>query len=1056
LGRATGSGWKHAAAAILLLSLYVRPVHAQSMVFDIPSQNVGSAVALFARQANVQILVPQSLAHDRRSAPVRGSYDIDGGLGAMLKGTGLEARKVGDGVYALTLMAPAISKPAALAPVAAAAPAPIEEVVITGTRIRRPNAVSASPVTSIDRDDLQFEGVLNLEEAINRLTSVRADSTQFQNGSDVQGRAKINLRNLGWQRNLVLLDGQRLLPVQAIDLNIIPSALVRRVDVLTGGASSTYGSDAIAGVVNFVLDKHFNGIQVNANYGFYQHDNDDQAVRAAIARYPNIKVPSKSVYDGGRTDINFAAGKDFGGHRGNISVFADYRKQDPVLWSDRDYSACRVNVTASGYACAVNTLYSEYGTFMPDAGVASGNTYHLAKDGSQTFVTGNSAYAFNTRERFAFMRSDERFTGGVFANYKLTDHAEVYGTYLYMKDTTSSLFYPALVYDTAAINCNNPYLSSAQATTLCGAQAGTAATVTTDVAYELNGPGSRPLTNQAINADYRLSGGVRGDVTDGWHYDVNFVTSQVYTSLSDNNEIDDASFIASLDAVSSGGKTVCASGGSCVPADIFSYHAVDPAFYGWAYRNYKWHSVTWQQDATANLTGDLTRYGIKSPWADDGVAVALGLEYRRDALRNVADAATAAYEGWLSNVGGHYSAKEVYGEAQIPLVEGNPFADSLTFNIGYRTSKYSNLGKGLPTSKYELLYRPVKDFLLRASFNNAARAPNVSELYSARSFSVNGSLADACAGATPGATLAQCESTGVTAAQYGHIPDCGSNCRTYAGGGNPLLRPEQAQTLTYGFVYTPHEAPGLLLSVDAYDILIKNFIGYLDAVDNFNKCLNFGLPFYCQYVHRDASTGALNGNGYVEGGTVNTYHLHNRGVDIHAQYAFGLGRWGRISTSMDGTMLAITGGNGTPDQPVTNCAGYFGNPNCYAPEPKWRHNLRATWQTPWANADLSLNWRHIGKTKFSGNSADPAVSDMNCCTSTFITHLAGYDYLDLAGAMKVSKALTLRLSIDNLLDKTPPVLPSQNVDGTTNNPNTYTGTYDPLGRAVLISLSYKM
>jgi outer membrane receptor protein involved in Fe transport len=558
------------------------------------------------------------------------------------------------------------------------------------------------------------------------------------------------------------------------------------------------------------------------------------------------------------------------------------------------------------------------------------------------------------------------------------------------------------------------------------------------------------LTNQAINADYRVSGGVRGDITDGWHYDVNVVTSQVYTSLSDNNEIDDASFIASLDAVNAGGKVVCASGGSCVPANIFSYHAVDPAFYNWAYRNYKWHSVTWQQDATANITGDLTRYGIKSPWAENGVAVAMGLEYRRDALRNLADADTAAYEDWLSNVGGHYSAKEVYGEAQVPLT------DNLTFNVGYRTSKYSNLDKALPTSKYELLYRPVKDFLLRASFNNAARAPNVSELYGAKTFSVNGALVDSCAGATPAASLGQCESTGATAAQYGHITDCGSTCRTWAGGGNPLLRPEQAATVTYGFVYTPHQVKSLLVSVDYYDILIKNFIGYLDAVDNFNKCLSLGLPFYCRYVHRDVATGALNGSGYVEGGTVNTYHLQNRGVDVHAQYVFGIGRWGRVTTSMDGTSLSVTGGRSAPDQAMIDCAGYFGNPNCYAPEPKWRHNLRATWQAPWHDADLSLNWRHIGSTKFSGNSADAAVSNNNCCTSAFITHLPGYDYLDLAGAMKVGKALQLRLSIDNLLDKTPPVLPSTHVDGTTNNPNTYTGTYDALGRSIVLSLSYRM
>ena len=952
-------------------------------------------------------------------------------------------------VFAGTAMA---QDTAATAP---AAKASTETVIITGTRIRRPNAKSAAPITTIDKQELQYQGVLNLEEALNRLPSVRADSTQFTNGSDSDGRAKINLRNLGWQRNLVLLDGQRLLPVQAIDLNIIPSALVKRVDVLTGGASSTYGSDAIAGVVNFVLDKTFDGVQLNASYGFYQHTNDDGAVRGALAQYPNIKVPSKNVLDGGRTDINFAAGKNFADGRGNISVFADYRKQDPVLWADRDYSACRVNVTASGYSCAVNTLYSDYGTFMPGTGAGAGNTYHLAKDGSKTLVTGDDAYAFNTREKFAFLRKDERFTGGVFANYTLNDHAELYGNYLYMKDVTSSLFYPALVYDTATINCNNPYLSSAQATTLCGSSAGTSATITSDVAYQLNGPGSSPLTNQAINADYRLSGGVRGDFFDNWHYDVNFVTSQVYTSLSDNNEIDDASFIASLNATTSGGKVVCASGGACVPANIFSYQAIDPAFYSWAYRDYKWHSVTQQQDVTANVTGDLDQYGIKSPWADTGVAVALGVEYRRDALRNVADQATRDYEGWLSAIGGHYGVLETYGEAQIPLVSDKPFIDSLVFNVGYRVSKYSNIDKGLPTDKYELLYRPVKDLTLRASFNDAARAPNVSELYGARSFSVNGSLADSCAGTSPAATLTRCANTGVTAAQYGHITDCGTQCRTFAGGGNPLLRPEEAETLTYGFVYTPHYVPNLLVSVDYYDILINDFIGYLDAVDNFNKCLAQGTNFYCQYIHRDPSTGALNGNGYVEGGTVNTYRLHNRGVEVHAQYMFDLGRWGRVTTFMDGTSLAITGGQGTPDQPVTNCAGYFGNPNCYAPEPKWRHNLRATWATPWQGADLSLNWRHIGRTSFSGNSSDTAVSNNACCTSTFITQLKAYDYIDLAGAMKLKDHLTLHLSVNNLFDLTPPVLPSTHVDGTTNNPNTYTGTYDPLGRAVLLSVSYR-
>ncbi|MBW8735110.1 MAG: TonB-dependent receptor plug domain-containing protein, partial [Asticcacaulis sp.] len=547
----------------------------------------------------------------------------------MLKGTGLEARKVGDGIYAL---APAAPPPRPISPVPASAPQPQgDAVVVTGTRLLGRNATSASPIASIGRDELDFLGAINLEDAIDRLPQTRAEPGQFQNSSDAQGRAKINLRNLGWQRTLVLLDGQRLLPVQAIDLNIIPSALVKRVDVLTGGASSTYGSDAVAGVVNFVLDKRFEGIQFNASYGVYQHGNDAAAVRAAIAHYPNIRTPGKSALDGGHANINIAAGKSFAGGRGTISVFADDRKQDPVLWSDRDYSACRITINASGYSCAVNTQYSEYGSFR----ASGGTTYHLARDGSRTFVTGDDAYAFNTREKFAFMRKDDRFSTGAFATYRLNDQAELYGNVLYMKDVTESQFYPALVTDTVGVKCNNVFLSVAQAATLCGGTAGTAATVPVTISYQLNGDGSRPLTNQAINADYRVSGGVRGDLAGGWHYDINLLTSQVYTSLSDNNEVDDASFIAAIDATTVNGKVVCVGGAPCVPADIFGYHAVDPAFYAWAYRDYKWHSVTGQQDLTANITGDLGQYGVQSPWADTGIAVALGAEYRRDALKNV-------------------------------------------------------------------------------------------------------------------------------------------------------------------------------------------------------------------------------------------------------------------------------------------------------------------------------------------------------------------------------------------------------------------------------------
>jgi iron complex outermembrane receptor protein len=942
-----------------------------------------------------------------------------------------------------------------------------ETVVVTGTRIRRPNLTSTSPITTIDKKELQYQGVLNLEEALNRLPQVRADSTQFTNGSDSDGRAKLNLRNLGWQRSLVLLDGQRLLPVQAVDLNIIPSALVQRVDVLTGGASATYGSDAIAGVANFILNKSFNGIEINGSLGGYQHNNDASDIQAQIKENPSISLPKSNVFDGQRTDLNIAAGKNFADGRGNISIFLDQRSQDAVTWSQRDYSACRTQIVNGVMSCVVNTSYSPYGRYTFNEGPSAGQTLYGAQDGSNTLVPYNSSYAINTREKFNFLRSDERFTGGVFGHFKFNEAAEVYGTYLYMKDESSSQFYPALVSDTIALNCDNPYMSTAQAQTICGSAAGTSATVSTTVNYELNGPGSKELTNTATNKDYRMTMGLRGDFADVWHYDIGFVGSQVVTSLSDNNEIDDQKFINAAQVVNVNGKATCLINAdasttnddpSCVPANIFGYHTIDEAFYNYAYQNYSWSSTTQQQTYTANLSGDLTGYGVKSPWADNGVAVAVGLEYRRDSLRNEADQATRDYEGWLSTVGGHYGVKEAYMEFQIPLIANLPFVHSLDFNTAFRQSKYDNLDRALGTSKYEIQYRPIKDVLVRASFNNAQRAPNISELYGLKYKSINGSLVDACAGADPTATAAQCANTGVTAAQYGTLTDCGTSCYTYAGGGNTALKPEEAETLTYGLVYTPSQVPGLSMSADYYDILIKNYIGYLDAVDNFNKCLTTGLNYYCQYIHRGTDGSfTSSGGGYVEGGTLNTYRLHNRGIDFQAAYAFGIGKYGRIDMNFTGTALSITGGQDSPLTASVNCAGYFGNPTCYAPEPKWRHNLRATWQTPWQQSTVSVNWRHIGGTLYTGNSSDTSLNGGGSyVTSAEYAKLPDYDYIDLSGSMRVRDGLTLNLSVNNLFDLTPPITVSTNVDGTSNNPNTWTGTYDALGRSILLSFKLKL
>jgi iron complex outermembrane receptor protein len=359
-----------------------QPALASVKTFRIKAQEAGPAVTEFARQADVQLVLSAAAARGRRTNALNGNFDVGEGLELLLKGTGLRARRLAPGIYALTLEArPRSQLPQPVMvprapPPDAAGPAALDELVVTGTRIRRANTTAAAPVTTLSKADLRLSGVLNLEEAINRLPEARADSTQFTNGSDADGRAQINLRNLGHQRTLILLDGERLAPVQAVDLNIIPAALVRRVDILTGGASTTYGSDAVAGVVNFMLDRDFEGVRIDGGYSVYQHANDDVAVRGVAASFANVKTPAWRVTDGIRKDLTIAAGTRFAGGRGEIALFGAYRSQDPVQWKDRDFSACRIIASEDNGApsCAVSTLYTNHGRFQPITGPPRGRS----------------------------------------------------------------------------------------------------------------------------------------------------------------------------------------------------------------------------------------------------------------------------------------------------------------------------------------------------------------------------------------------------------------------------------------------------------------------------------------------------------------------------------------------------------------------------------------------------------------------------------------------------------------------------------------------------------
>jgi len=953
------------------------------------------------------------------------------------------------------LLAGAVLSLTAVAP-AMAAESAVDEVVVTGTLIKRPNLESASPISVVNSDELKYQGATAIESTLNRLPQFTADANEnASNGAD--GTARLNLRNLGSNRVLVLVDGRRMLPVEMADVNFIPSAMVDRVDVVTGGASAVYGSDAVAGVVNFIMKKDLEGFRIDAQYGTAQHTNNNDDARGLI-RNANYDLPKKHVWDGGRFDINAAFGVNLPDDKGNITFYAGYRELQPVTQNTRDYSACGLNLTGPNNNALVcgGSSNNQWGLFTLLTGPNRGQTLNNTKDGAKTWTPYNSSFLYNYAPDNYIQRSDERYTAGAFMHYELDKRAEVYGSFMFMDDHTFSQAAPSALFQGTVfpINCDNPLMSASQRTTLCGAAAGTNVSQDTFIGYRLTGPGSSPRRDDLRHTDYRFNFGLRGEIAEGWTYDAGALYSHSVLDESYKNNIDNARAQRGLQVVSVNGVPTCKSvvdgtDPKCVPLDVFKYQGLSAQAFQYLYAPTFTHGVYSQKVFYASLNGDLGRYGLKSPWAEEGLALALGAEHRSEDLDFEADA-LAQSNGTLPSAGS-FSVNEFFGEAELPLISDAPFIEALSVNGGYRYSKYKTAAGGVSTYKVELKYAPVEDVRFRASYNRAVRAPNISELFAPQTLG-NVSGTDPCAGPTPQASLAACQLSGVTAAQYRNIPQCPAEVCVAQGGGNPDLKPEVANTYTFGVVLQPRFAPGLSVSIDYFDIKVKGYIGGVDAQTVISQCLQNGNPDFCSLFHRDPTIGVLFGNnGYIEATNQNTGFLQTSGVDVAANYHFDLAdlaagaEWGELDFGLVGTYVNSRKIEQLPGLGAYNCKGLFG-PTCGQPTPGWRHQLRTTWTMPWAPATVSLNWRYFGATKLSSNNANPFLRgdlvEVN-------RKIKAYNYFDLAGTWQVREKISLRAGINNLFDKDPPVI-AAGLLSSFGNGNTYPGTYDPMGRLMFV------
>ncbi len=959
-----------------------------------------------------------------------------------------------------------------------------DEIVVTGSRIPSTNAVSTSPVTTIGNVEFDIRGTTRVEDLINTLPQAfAAQGANISNGAT--GTAQVNLRGLGANRTLVLIDGRRLqygsARSSAPDLNQIPSALIERVDVLTGGASAVYGSDAIAGVVNFILIDDFEGVRIDAQVGGYQHSNNNELAQDILA-FRGIAPPEKGVFDGKGQEVTLMIGANTEDGRGNVTAYAGYRNNDLISQADRDYSACQFGggtfgaVTPFGFGCSGSptnqngTFATPQGTFTLDEN-GPGNTFRP----SDAFTNPLSADAFNFAPTNFYQRPDERYILGALARYEINDHVEAYSQAMFYDYTSDAqIAFSGTFFVPNTINCDNPLIGAtpggtgfSQLDAICGSVdlsgnvvPGSGVATGTRTLY----PGKR-LTETEIGRNdhirltsFRVLAGVRGEVFEGWDYDAFFQYANTHNAQRYENDVSTTRMLRALDVIDVGGVPTCRSvvdgtDPTCVPLNIFQIGGVTPAAVAYVSVPSFQDGNTYQYMGQLNLTGDLGQYGFKSPWAEEGVGIAGGVEWRKDALNYQPDLLfqsgdLAGQGGTTPPTSGSIETTDFYIEAQIPLVTGMAFAERLTFSGGYRHSDVSTAGS-YSTWKLQGDWQVTPDIRVRGGWQRAARAPNVIETFTPQltgltALTAVGGLSDPCAGAVPNATLAQCMNTGVTAAQYGSIANNPANQYNAVFSGNLNLVPEVSDTYTVGVVLTPEFVPGnLFVSVDYFDIFVEDFISPPSGDNVLTQCLTTGDPFFCSAVNR-AGNGSLflSSAGFLNLTNVNTGSLATSGIDLNANYSIDVGSAGGLSFDLVGTYLIDYIVEEVDGLPPLSCDGKYAGPcDIYSavPLPVWRHKLRTTWETP-VGVDASVTWRYYASVDQFGVA--------NPDTSVDLNHTLGSrNYIDLAASYNITEKWNIRVGANNLLDKDPPLTAQQT--GFTNG-NTYPQLYDSQGRFLFV------
>ncbi|MFN3945738.1 MAG: TonB-dependent receptor domain-containing protein [Allosphingosinicella sp.] len=924
-------------------------------------------------------------------------------------------------------------------------------IVVTGSRIARPNLEQSSPVTVVDAAEISLSQPISAEEFLRELPgTVPSIGPAVNNGTN--GSAQLNLRGLGPNRNLILMNERRVVPATlagVVDLNIIPVALLERVDVFTGGASSVYGADAVAGVVNFITRRNFAGIDINANYGITERG------------------------DGSSYRVDLTTGANFDDGRGNAVLSVSYSNTNPVLQGARavgtvSRSSATGNPQGSATATPASILFPVVGRF--EGGSILTGAANLAN------------YNFNPLN--VFQTPLERWSVFGQARYEISPAIEVFTEAFYVNSEVDQQIAPSGSFFTdLQVPLNNQFLTPTQRLQLCQAffqvPAPTATNanatrnstpeecapriaageeVTTQIGRRFTEAG--PRRTNYLTHTFQVVAGARGPLTPTLNWEI----SGQYGESDRQN----TSFGQGLRDSLQAGVRGCPAGSppGCVPINIFGPEGTFtqamfdfiniPTF---AFIN------TELAAAQATVSGDL---GWGSPLAVEPIGVAVGLEYRRyggssggDAVSRTPGAVLGAGAASLP-ITGEYDAREAFAELVIPLIEDS-FIHNFTIEAGARYSDYSTSG-GNWTYKVGASLMPIRDIKLRGVYSRAVRAPNIGELFQPQVTFLTNRTTDPCAEGGPvgnAALTARCIAQGATAAQIGNIPQPVAGQINATGGGNPNLLPETATTITAGVVLQPTFLPGTAFTADFFDIKVRDYVSAPSQADVIDACLTGGDLAACALTKRNPLTGGLSGpNDTTPGpflGSSNLGRLETNGFDFGASFRRDLG-FARLNLNGNATWTRKFLFQATPTSINRDCLAHY-SVSCDPPLPKWTWNVRTT--LSFAQTDVSLLWRHLSSVSVEPPAPNPQLPTGTPTTGGPATVFPAYqripsaDYFDLSIQHAIADNMRMTLTVQNLLDRDPPDVGNTVGSTTYNSGNTYPTMYDALGRRYTVGVNLR-